>query len=1245
MSLVSWSNIIDVKVQVYDKEKDNPDIVLSNSTTIYANGFHRAIVAISFRPVDQSGNPITSKVNLPEASAVQANLELIDFEKGNDLDEDPWKYETTVNHSIFACPINATSGSLINTTTNMEEGLYTLYYYVHTYDQSKNKNLDNLTVNIGFRLDIGKIAPNFPSKTVTSKKGGDFDILSTVKLIGNIELPFEGLNVVSVYSQDIPQGTTELTPTSSDDGPDDSSDQLAESDLLRHVHLAYYFDLKDGDFPDFDHNNQVLHIGVSIGEGGYIYPQVENPTNEDPDNNRAKITEPCCFLDERDGLYCYKGYLWPINLVKMDQLYLPKPVALEDKNKNTCSYTLFADQFKNQVIKLSEVFSSKPSNTNYCPEYYDYNCVCISLYVTFGFMGQYFGRRTKFNMKLIDQYGNSLIFYVNPTNCPRIFSVDDDEQIGIEKFYNISDYPVDWLSENKNVTSLTGSHVDNYFWIVTNNNEDSADKRQILYYNYNDNNIIDHIGLQDKQDYKNIPVSENTEFAFRTYRLAENNQETTNIEDFDYKLGICADLEKKQKESSALGIPLITDSYGLAAVPIFPVDGNAANCFTWQFWPVWSAGGFVMYGHNVTAGVGLGNVTLSATEDGSYDGYALGELVADDSYSVFATLQAYEFGKGNGLQTLTPHTGPLDTGNGGPTVNPYQINTKNPQRGDWCGVSTAFLRWQESEQQTRSIYGNGKNQATIILQFDALCYGATNNNFATKPIDSTYIYNSLQLIDYETGESLNDVDVSWHKSRDPNPFNVVMDNGFSGPALPGVHTNIGSYHKTVKLYLTGNITHNNSVTRKIGIRFTITDPDWSSPIIIDIWKGYNASEESADSIIANLVPAPVVRKSDFNLQIVYKGSYTLTQPSDDLPEKTNGTPCSKDAFNRHWDFNISPPLNNNKRFMIGWRLADDTQDHSNDPNYSNPMSPIHESTLSKGLYHNQYLLLPVGSFIDPSLNNLDLCPGGNFQILPLNRQLFMSQKLVQNLDDGGLYIKIIASFSWVSQISKQFKPLNIEWIDIYGNVYPFIINLNSLGMLYTNQESENLSKNNYNDVLTPGKSITEISDVEVNPSYNFYTSAEDQFIYCDNNTWSESKGTCEVKYGASSANSEIVLGNPGTTNFDPSSQLGSMGGISNLGWYKVSLCFVNDIRRDAPLFLGADYDTSKHGHYITYDTFGGVMGNTGRFNCYLVPVWTDGKICFLGEYTGSYLSIIEDDSANGVFFYGYTTFSNFNIRS
>ncbi|WP_433849679.1 hypothetical protein [Brucella pseudogrignonensis] len=743
-----WTNIKDLSIQVYDGTDGKT--TLADETFIYANNKHTAIIVISFKAIDANDNDINSS-DLPTADRLRSSIKLLDYNTGLNLEvNEPWAVVTKLD--AFTAPIGAADGgkTLTGNTAQLVGNAYTFKFFVKT-DAPDFSGINNVKdVDIGVEIDISKLVAGGGS-IFKSCIGGDFLESCTIHAIRKYALPKE------ILTQEIVTVNCENNGT-----PEDDSSQLSQDHYYREIHFAYHFDLSEAE-DDFQYNNKICRAEISLKDPPYTPTQQSSlDTNEDdPTGGSAanSALEPCCFLDRRDGLYSYKAYLWPACLMNMANSTKLEPETLIPERGILQEYNLYKDGFEKNTVNLSTLFTN---NKNF--KFATDTVIYISVYLTFGYMAQHYARGTYYKLNIVDQYGNILKVETDPAACPQIFSPDEDsDQNGLHKFTDIEN-PPQWLSvptDDKIRYYNIGDPKNLYFWLVSGGQNSNS----ILTYNYKTtgSNEIDSLNFIPVSDYNNITFTPTLQAGFQTYRLLNDK---TEIQNAQYKLAF---YDNGLSQTATLGITQGNHSYVLQTLPIYEIDSQYT--IEWQFCPVWENGTFIMWG-NKLPDFNRQRTTLMTSDTSPY--YDIGAPSMGFEVAEFAALPAHRIEDGVVKNELLD--GKFDTGSNGPK-DPFAASGTNTARGDWASVNAVIMTWTQTDYSGLSIYRNGHHRGEIWLTFNAqnLKDGSITGN-CNQPPKPKFVQNSIDIVDYETGQSITSLNEGWRYEvfvQDPNDPNDV----------------------------------------------------------------------------------------------------------------------------------------------------------------------------------------------------------------------------------------------------------------------------------------------------------------------------------------------------------------------------------------------------------------------------------------------------------------------------------------
>lgn len=149
---------------------------------------------------------------------------------------------------------------------------------------------------------------------------------------------------------------------------------------------------------------------------------------------------------------------------------------------------------------------------------------------------------------------------------------------------------------------------------------------------------ITDVKFQASGDYDKLQSEPNTGYAIRTIRTENQNASNFNYAARTYKLGMLPPLGEDPNSV----ITIVSENHEYKFGVSSSINPNEPNTpYNWQFYPVWNAGGFIMYGVSQT--LKMYNATLMVADpEISSDLYQIGNS-SDFSDAVFATVQALNF--------------------------------------------------------------------------------------------------------------------------------------------------------------------------------------------------------------------------------------------------------------------------------------------------------------------------------------------------------------------------------------------------------------------------------------------------------------------------------------------------------------------------------------------------------------------------------------------------------------------------
>lgn len=1247
MTIATWKSLKNLSIKVYDGKTGTS--LLTNNTSVYVNNTHTAIIEISFIPLDADGNEIVNAY-LPDATSVYSHTSLIDFETGSQLaaggqGRDDWQIRESPD--VFACPLGlgAQDPSLIQNLTTLEGSTYTLKYFLCSNREDDAAITSVNPISIGMLIDLEEIGLGEGQK-IESKSGSDYNEYCSIQPIHEDTLPFDIMNVCVVPdSKDI-----------SDDVPVSVNSVLTEDNLRRAIHYAYYFDLSDITNKNFQHNNNIFTASI-LGKSPTYNPKQVNltdPTVEDPHDNYADsdALEACCFLDRRDGFYNYKAYLWPLCLSEQKNFNYNTNQPLENSSKDGATYHLYSNGFTPSIVQPSKIFTDPlPVTRESLPfDFENDTCIYISVYLTFGYMNQYFSRGVIYKLYIYDQYGNTMEIETNPGSCPSIFDpARRNDNNGLSLFFDYENKPIPWLSLCGNDTDKTGRYTsgnwDNlYFWLISGD----FNTKQYMKYSYDtdSSSVLDSIGFINTTGYTNLKLGNNDELAYQSYRLLDTDSKTI-IDKLQYKFAlipknIYSD-NVHDDQTTALGIRPDGINYSLYPAPIINTAGTTSNCFHYMLWPVWSRGTFLMWGSE-SSGYSRATTSLSRRTTkgfGSPGLYYIGQPNRS-GLDEFATQPAWQISDGT-VVTGNALTSVFDAGTDGPT-DPFVVSSPDKGRGDWASVSLIGIRWATgSNLSGTSLYRNGNNQAVLQIFFNVLHMhngpGGKDQFCSSQPARS-YIENSIDIIDYETGQSIRDLKEGWDYSFENTTYSKCPPNGSFGVTNTFSNPDSGrNYNRMINVFITNDSSKPISITRKFGVKFVITDQNWGSPIIIKYYDGANQINIPLECAV---IDPPEIDIQDFDISLTYTGDRNGNTQNDgklifkdQTGEDEKICKVDKDNCNRFWDLEIS--LSKNINPIIGWkRILNEGEDSSS---YDQPGLHL-IGRQSCGLYHNEFLLQPFGNFINNDIKKGKcIYQNPNNSYTPVNRLNFSCATDRYSDEIVGIAIKIVASFLGESVVGLDFPNQNFQFVDEYGNTYDFHLRLNIMLMLYTKDDSESMN-GKLNDLI--GLNINKLPEIKTtfSPAVSYYSTKNRDYTVIVT-TWNSSKETYIATSGGWNYQSATQLVNIGKT-FDMSTGAKNFEDYTfNLWLYRTQNNFDPDKQCMA---IGSNYThcTPKHDSYDYLEANGGFVGIDSHWEHYIHPYWKQGKVALsvydiktdAKKHTNRFLSIVNDDNLR-VYFTGY----------
>lgn len=267
----AWQNVSNIRLQLWREANTKP------SDIIYANGLHQVLVIAILNLTDKDGNLLPDD-KCPPVQNIKAGCRPINYVNGDPLGDKGsvgWSYEDTKN--AFSSPIVENfSPSLVDTKPDyISNGCAYLHYYIQTTSASS-------AIQIGFEVEI-RDDQGIPQKRIKSSLNGEFKAKVDIKSIGQITFQpddFEWFGAQKYHGGD--ENDT-ITP-----GP------MSDNNAWREY--EYSISLTEKKFSK---------------ESNHIY--------------RACITNLENYTDYSfgtifSGFYTFKGYFWPFNIFKEQEI-------------------------------------------------------------------------------------------------------------------------------------------------------------------------------------------------------------------------------------------------------------------------------------------------------------------------------------------------------------------------------------------------------------------------------------------------------------------------------------------------------------------------------------------------------------------------------------------------------------------------------------------------------------------------------------------------------------------------------------------------------------------------------------------------------------------------------------------------------------------------------------------------------------------------------------------------------------
>lgn len=267
----AWQNVSNIRLKLWRETNDKI------SDNIYANGLHQVLLIAIINLTDSDGNPLPDD-KCPPVQNIKAGCRPINYVDGDPLGDkgsSGWSYQDTKN--AFLSPIvEVFSPSLVDTKPDyILNGCAYLHYYIQTTAASSD-------VQIGFEVEI-RDNEGFPKKRIKSSLNGEFKAKVEIKTIGQITFQpddFEWFGAQKYHGGD---ENDNITP-----GP------MADNNAWREY--EYSISLNKERFSK---------------SSNHIY--------------RACITNSENYTDYSFGtifndFYTFKGYFWPFNIFKEQEI-------------------------------------------------------------------------------------------------------------------------------------------------------------------------------------------------------------------------------------------------------------------------------------------------------------------------------------------------------------------------------------------------------------------------------------------------------------------------------------------------------------------------------------------------------------------------------------------------------------------------------------------------------------------------------------------------------------------------------------------------------------------------------------------------------------------------------------------------------------------------------------------------------------------------------------------------------------
>lgn len=504
------------------------------------------------------------------------------------------------------------------------------------------------------------------------------------------------------------------------------------------------------------------------------------------------------------------------------------------------------------------------------------------------------------------------------------------------------------------------------------------------------------------------------------------------------------------------------------------------------------------------------------------------------------------------------------------------------------------------------------------------------------------------LIDYNTGNEITNIpNGGWNYSIEQSTDFCKTPPGFAfgdkGPPLPKISTGQANY--TVKFYITNTSYPTNTGILNLGVRFNIKDSNWSSAIDIRITNENNNYGLTPAQL--KCITPPDFSKNDISLDLKYIGRLDDNKDLvDNAPDSILGEP-PKDAsnYNRLWTLTIGFKSSTSNDLIA--RMWQKDRDSTINDKFSSSQDITEVGKQSIGLYHNEFILSPIGAMVDSTMQKatrienysdvIELCNGGEVKI----------NDTISESSSSLIKIYMGASFLGKCQNLSYFPPQNFIFYDQYGNNYKFSINLSALPMLYAQSSTNNFDISNIFS-LSLNESQNVIENPKLDPYFLFYTTKSDHTILLDTTVRSGYFETYPSSYGNPNIESRVKIVGIGKNVFTMTPKFPHTTQF-NLWYDKYQLSASGD-----RLFLGKDYTIKTIGKIPNLgEAAAGYDGIPSHFWFYLLPVWEGGKICLMMQATTvggddhRYLSLIDpnNDGKGGVGFSDYDQdYSIFTMR-